>query len=663
MQKILALIALSGLFWSAQLYAQDSRHPLDPLNWQEYWTVLEVLREVGHLDSKTRFSMVNLKEPAKDLVRQWSPGERIPRSAYALVRQGKKSFETVVDLAERSLLSWEELEGAQPNWLGEEFRNIVSDVKKHPDFIAAMARRGIDDLTFIDCFVMPAGYFGTDEQRGRRIGHVVSHDSRGVRNTFTRQIEGLTVVVDLIEGEILRVVDEGVVRIPTVSADYDAASIGPTRPVPGPIQVNRPQGQGFTLNGYQVSWQKWRFHVRPDQRVGMIISDVTYTDGDERRSVLYQANLSEIFVPYMDPAFNWYARNFIDAGEYSSGGLTKPLLQGLDCPDYAVYLSGLIAGDNGRPIEVPRMIGLFERETGDVSWRHRSESRIKRDLVVRIAAVIGNYDYFIDWIFQQDGSIRVAVGATGIVEVKMVNQEKALAAEGSPSGGSNGANVSIAAEAREAADRYGRFVAPQIVAVNHDHYFSFRLDLDVDGTSNSLVVDRLKAQSLPEGHPRRSLWVRDPMLARTEADAKLNISLDNPALWRVISSSRTNHVGYPTSYQIMPGKNISTLLSRDDYPRRRAGFIDHHLWVTPYRENERYAAGEHPTLSTPGQGLPDWVSNDRPIADTDLVLWHTVGMHHLVRAEDWPVMPVLWHSFEIRPFDFFNRNPALDLPK
>ena len=145
----------------------------------------------------------------------------------------------------------------------------------------------------------------------------------------------------------------------------------------------------------------------------MIISDVTYTDGDERRSVLYQANLSEIFVPYMDPAFNWYARNFIDAGEYSSGGLTKPLLQGLDCPDYAVYLSGLIAGDNGRPIEVPRMIGLFERETGEVSWRHRSESRIKRDLVVRMAAVIGNYDYFIDWIFQQDGSIRVAVGATG----------------------------------------------------------------------------------------------------------------------------------------------------------------------------------------------------------------------------------------------------------
>lgn len=372
-------------------------------------------------------------------------------------------------------------------------------------------------------------------------------------------------------------------------------------------------------------------------------------------------------MPYMDPSFAWYARNFLDAGEFSFGGLSKPLIPKQDCPEHAIYFDALVAGDRGRPHTVPKTICVFERVTGDMVWRHwdedgSSESRAKRDLVVRTAVVIGNYDYVFDWIFQQDGSIRVAVGSTGIAETKMVTPETA-SMNTVPASGTHGSNGQEAPTATEDADAYGHFVDRQIVAVNHDHYFNFRLDLDVDGVANSLLIDRLKTQIFPEGHPRRSVWVREPTLARQEADAQLNISLDRPALWRVISDSQTNHVGYPTSYQFMPGKNTNTLLSPDDYPRRRAGFIDHHLWVTPYRVNERYAAGDYPTLSKPGQGLPAWSSENRSIENTDIVLWHTIGMHHLVRAEDWPVTPMLWHSFELRPFDFFDRNPALDLPK
>lgn len=649
------------------LPAQEARDPLDPLTWEEYWTVLEVLQEADHLDSETRFSMVNLQEPDKALVRQWSPGDPIPRSAFAVVRQGTSSYEAIVDLKERQLTSWTELEDVQPNWLMEELFAMTDEIKKNDDFLEAMRRRGIEDLTFIDCFAIPPGYYGTEEQKDRRVAHVHCEDARGVRNTWTRQIEGLTVVVDMNEREVLRVVDEGAVPMPTASAEYDRASLDPPREVPGPLDLEQPLGPGFERDGYQVNWQKWRFHVRPDQRVGKIISTVTYQDGDDERSVLYQGHLSEIFVPYMDPSFAWYARNFLDAGEFTFGGIAKPLIQGLDCPDHAVYLDGLVAGDNGRPHPVPRVICIFERETGDMSWRHwsegggagSSESRKKRDLVVRSAAVLGNYDYVFDWIFQQDGSIRVAVGATGIPEVQMSAQQTALAETDSK--GSNGSASPVDDSAP--ADAHGHFVDRQIVAVNHDHYFNFRLDLDVDGPSNSLHVDRLKTRMLPDDHPRRSIWVSDPMVARREADAKLDIHLDRPSLWRVISSNGTNHVGYPTSYQLVPGKNTNTLLSPDDYPRRRAGFIDHHLWVTPYHPDERYAAGDYPTLSEPGYGLPAWTSENRSIEDTDLVLWHTVGMHHLVRAEDWPVMPVLWRSFELRPFDFFDRNPALDLPR
>ncbi len=648
----------------ATLTAQTVSHPLDPLTWQEHWTVLEVLRDARHLDGETRFSMVNLVDPPKDIGWSWKTGDPMPRSAFAVVRQGPRAFETVVDLAGRRVTTWRELAGAQPNWLLDELFSPAEFVKKHPDFIAAMRRRGIEDVTFVDCVAIPPGYFGTEEQRGRRVGHVSCSEARGVRNSWARQIGGVTVVVDMHEKKVLRVVDEGVVPMTTVSADYDPASVGKTREVPGPMRVDQPLGPGFRMSGHLVEWQNWRFHVRPDHRTGMVVSTVTYEDGGTARPVLYQGQLSEIFVPYMDPSFGWFARNFLDAGEFTMGGLSKPLIEGRDCPDRAVYLDALFAADNGRPKSVPHVICLFERMTGEMSWRHwdedeglgGSQSRASRDLVVRTAAVLGNYDYVFDWIFQQNGALKVAVGATGIAESKAVAQMTAAdPASSTRVDSSNGGG--------DRGDAYGRFVDRGIVAVNHDHYFSFRLDVDVDGPANSLLVDRLVARTLPAEHPRRSLWVREPVVAQREADARLDMDMHRPALWRVVSASRTNHVGYPTSYQLMPGMNGMTLLAEDDPPRQRAGFINHHLWVTPYSAAERYAAGDHPTLSTPGQGLPAWTAANRAIERTDIVLWHTIAMHHVVRAEDWPVMPVLWHSFELRPFDFFDRNPALDLPR
>lgn len=648
--RTLAACAAFSLLCVPVTGAQAPRHPLDPLGWEEYWTVLETLAEAGHLDDDTRFSRLQLVEPDKSLVWNWKADDDIPRSAFAVVRSGPRTYEAVVDIGSETVVSWSEVHGVQPQWLREEFGSGAAQVKQHPDFIAAMQRRGVTDLTFIDCHAIPPGYFGTPEQQGRRIGYVYCSDPRGVRNTWTRSFARLTIVVDMADGTVLRVVDEGPVPVPETKAEYDRASLGPPREVMGPIHVSQPLGPGFLLSGNQVEWQNWSFHVRPDSRVGMVVSTVRYRDGDRQRPVLYESSLSEIFVPYMDPSFGWHARNFIDAGEFSAGGLTKPLLPGRDCPDHAVYIDHVVAGDDGRPQDRENMICVFERVAGDVSWRHIGDppaGRPKRDLVVRMAAVLGNYDYLFDWVFEQNGSIRVGVGATGIAEARSVIE--------------SGADVRPADDAR--ADAYGRFVAPHIVAVNHDHYFSFRIDLDVDGTRNDFLIDRLKSVTLPDDNPRRSIWVVDETVAQSESQAKMTIDYNRPAIWRVASESGTNEVGYRTSYQLMPGANGNTLMTADDYPRRRAGFIDHHLWVTPYEPDEWYAAGKYPTLSEPGMGLPEWTAADRSIRNTDIVLWHTIGMHHVVRAEDWPIMPVLWHWFELRPFDFFDQNPAMDLPE
>ena len=61
-------------------------------------------------------------------------------------------------------------------------------------------------------------------------------------------------------------------------------------------------------------------------------------------------------------------------------------------------------------------------------------------------------------------------------------------------------------------------------------------------------------------------------------------------------------------------------------------------------------------------GLPVWTAADRPIENTDVVLWHVFGLLHETRPEDWPVMPTESASFQLRPVGFFDRNPSLDVP-
>ena len=408
---------------------------------------------------------------------------------------------------------------------------------------------------------------------------------------------------------------------------------------------------GFHTEGTEVSWENWHFHFRIDPKAGVVVTNVNYRDSGKTRSILYEGSLAEIFVPYQDPAEGWYYRSFIDMGEANTwGGVASTLEPGADCPDNAIYFDSVIPTSHGVPQRRARTACLFEREPGEFAWRHSTlglltDSRPRRDLILRMITVFGNYDYAVDWTFEQNGGIKVGVGATGSVEVKAVRSR-------------------TAAEDRDAKDgQYGHFVADNTVAVNHDHYFSFRLDLDIDGTANSFVKEEMKTQRLPASGPRKSVWVTEQKVAKTEQDAQLTMMMEHPALWRVINPNVKGPLGYPVGYEIAPGHNAVSLMADDDWPQQRAGFIRHNLWVTPYREDERYPAGDYPTQSHGGDGLPAWTKANRPVENTDIVVWYTLGFHHVPRPEDWPIMPAAWHEFELRPFDFFGRNPAVDLPK
>src|SRR5207248_307444 len=112
-----------------------------------------------------------------------------------------------------------------------------------------------------------------------------------------------------------------------------------------------------------------------------------------------------------------------------------------------------------------------------------------------------------------------------------------------------------------------------------------------------------------------------------------------------------------------PGrKNAVPYAAPSSWIRKRAGFLNSHLWVTPQAQEEINAAGSYINQSSGGDGLPAWTRANRNIQQRDIVLWYTLGITHLPRPEEWPVMSVHRAGFQLVPRGFFTKNPSLSRP-
>lgn len=637
------LIALLLLAPAAS--AQAPSHPLDGLSAREHWTVRDALVASGRTDSTTQYLYVGLNEPDKAEVLAWRAGQPFRREAFVHLMQSGQGFEAVVDINAKSVLSWSDSPGQRYMTNDAEDERAGELALADPRMREGIQKRGITDWTLVSCGHANHGYFDLPEERGRRVVHVICGTDQGRVLGYGATFEGLVAVVDLTEEKVLRVVDTGVRPSSGPVGEFEAEAIGPTRDAPNRVTMIQPGGPSYTLDGQQVQWQNWKFQFRVDPRRGLVVSQVRYADGGRDRSIMYQGSLSELFVPYMDANAPWHYQGFFDLGTYPAwfGGIASSLERGVECPDYATYFDAWVALPSGRPRQRQRAACLFERNAGDVAWRHGHEggntveARPKTDLVLRMYMTAGNYDYLFDWVFQQDGTFRMDASATGMDATKT-------------------------ASGTAADEQYGRLIAPGLVGLNHSHFFSFRFDLDVDGTANSLHVDQLRTQRLPEGNPRRSVWTAETVEARTEREGMRMSTMAAPERWRIVNPAVKGPYSGFVGYQI-DSHSAMPLLATDDYMLQRAGFTQHMLWITPYNRRQLYASGDYPTVHPAGEGLPAWTADDRPISNQDLVAWVTMGFHHLPRPEDWPLMPVAKHSLEIRPVGFFSRNPAIDLPK
>ncbi len=644
MASAAAVMLLAG----AATAADVPTDPLDALTADEINRTVAILTAARQVDSETRYPTITLLEAPKAEVLKWSPGRPFQRRARADYLRGDRLFEADVNLTTGKVDSVAEVKDRQSAILFEEFLGASEVVKKDARWRAAMRKRGFTSFDNIICAPLTVGPVIDPRYRGLRLLKVPCFDKAGaVNNVYGRPIEGLLAIVDVRKGAVVDVIDEGVVPIPKAvpSEAYDPATS--TRKPPKPVQIVSPQGPNFTLAGSQVSWDKWNFHLRVDKRLGPVISRVRYVDGNEARQVAYQISTAEMFVPYMDPSQTWAYRAYMDIGEYGFGALSSPLKPGSDCPVDARFLDAVISDDHGKPLTLKNVVCIFERDSGQPLWRHYEffteshESRPDVELVVRMAPEVGNYDYLLDYAFNRSGEIEVRVGAYGIIATKGVAAR----------------NMGDASAQEDT--RYGTLVAPNLVGVNHDHFMSFRVDLDVDGPDNRLVADKYAKRKLTGNPLRRNLWQVERSAVGTEGALD---AMHEPVGYRVESGSRRNGMGNPTSYQLMPGHSDLSILDPDEPQQQRASFSGAGLWVTRYNPDETFAAGVYPNQNRNVEGLPRFIADRQSIADQDLVLWYTVGFRHQTRSEDWPVMPQLWHSFKLRPFNFFDRNPGLDVP-
>ena len=610
-------------------------HPLSPLTAEEIRAAAKIFKGSGRFPRGAGFSLLALDEPPKELVLRKAA---IPRRAFAVIfdRAGNHTFEAIANLASGRVDSWKEIPGAQPA-LTEQDSNLAAElVSADPRWQQAIKERGIGDPNRVIVMAWSAGYFALPGTAQGRIVRVVPYHGGYGENFYGHPIEGVAGHVNLTTGKVIDVLDiDRGAPVSRGNADLDPRATAPFRAAPAPLAISQPNGPGFQIEGGEVRWQKWRFRYALDPREGLVLYTVGYEDGGRVRSILYRGSLSEMVVPYGDPGAGWFFRNSFDVGELGLGANASPLRVGADCPVNCTLLDAVIADSSGAPETIPGAVALYERDAG-VSWKHGDDTRRARELVLGYLTQPGNYEYGFDWIFHQDGALEMRVALTGIMAFKGV--------------------------AGAMHDPYSHLVAPNLAAPHHQHFFTFRLDLDVDGLANRAL--EMNSVPVPAGprNPHGGAFLMQETPLATERQAQRKINLESSRRWIVVNPSAANSLGQPAGYALLPGENAVPFAQPDSWLRKRAGFLNAHIWVTPYNAPEKYAAGDYPNQSQGGDGLVKWTAADRSIDNRDIVLWYTMGITHNPRPEDWPVMPVHAAGFKLVPWGFFTRNPALDIP-
>ena len=629
-----------------------SFHPLDPLSLDEVRIATDTVRREKKLGPMHRFPLTRLEEPTKAEIEAWEHGADLKRIAFVLVldRTTGEAFEALVDLRTQAVVSVEPLSVhqapyGQPPVMVEEFERCEKIVKADPAWRKAVMRRGLSEaeIALVQVDPFSSGFFDREFERGRRIVRAVCYWRENPQdNGYAHPIEGLVAVVDLIGETVVDLVDEkDIVPVPKKKRNYSRADLPPPRNDLKPLDIVQPGGASFTVNGWKVDWQKWSFRVGFTPREGLVLHQLGYDDDGRKRPIIHRASVTDMVVPYADPTANHYWKSAFDAGEYGLGRLTNSLELGCDCLGHIYYFDVPAADDGGVPFLMKNAICLHEEDYG-VLWKHYEfrnglfEVRRSRRLVVSFFVTVGNYDYGFYWYLYQDGTIQLEAKLTGIIQTAAV-------APGKPY-------------------PWGGMVDDNLGGPTHQHFFNVRLHMNLDGGGNSVTEHEFVPRPWGDDNPYGNVFDTTSRLLRREKDAARLADGTTGRYWKIVNPNVANSVGQPSGYKMVVQGGPVMLAQDGSSVRRRGEFATKHIWVTPFDADEKYATGDYPNVHAGGDGLPRYVAQNRSIENADIVVWHSFGHTHVCKPEDFPVMPVEYAGFTLKPSGFFAANAASDVP-
>lgn len=427
-----------------------------------------------------------------------------------------------------------------------------------------------------------------------------------------------------------------------MSSEYHPDLTQNRRTTTRPLQVTQPEGPSFEIKGNRLAWENWTMHLGFNYREGLILHDIRYAG----RSLFYSLSLSEMFVPYGDPRAPYPRKGAFDLGNDGAGVCANNLKLGCDCLGHIKYFDFWHVTSAGEPLRMPNVVCCHEVDDG-LLWKHtnfRTGNAVvtrSRVLVLQTIVTVSNYEYVFVFYFGQDASIHYEVRATGILSTAPIDVGDSVP--------------------------YGTVVAPGVLAPYHQHLFCLRIDPALDGYKNSLVVE--ESAPMPYPHPSNPFGVGYVTQSEVvEREQGLDLDHMKNRVFKIINENRTNKTtGTPVGFKLIPCYSQPLLAHPESYHAKRSEFGAHSVWLTRYHDAELYAAGTHTMQSLGGEGIASWIKarQTQPSSATrneDIVVWHSFGSTHNPRIEDWPVMPCEKMIVGLKPVNFFDRNPGLDVP-